>query len=163
MGSRKTAVSGKEFSKKIESESILVRGVGQRHRRRAAKPEEIFGIEKRPRDPLPRQPYIPASPTKAAQRAPRGLCAHPSSLLGLPHRRTGLGLRTGTEREPRLFARPRTGGGRDPAPPQGHPPLHTAWVSGGYRRLGAALAALSPRNIYRLALPHLELLPRSMD
>ena len=134
MGSRKTAVSGKEFSKKIESESILVRGVGQRHRRRAAKPEEIFGIEKRPKGPLPRQPsIIPASPTKAAQRAPRGLCAHPSSLLGLPHRRTGLGLRTGTEREPRLFARPRTGGGRDPAPPQGHPPPYRL----GFRGLQA--------------------------
>ena len=74
MGSRKTAVSGKEFSKKIESESILVRGVGQRHRRRAAKPEEIFGIEKRPRDPLPRQPSIFRPHRRRPPSAPLGAC-----------------------------------------------------------------------------------------
>ena len=67
--------------------------LGQRQRHRAAKPEEIPRIEKRPRAPYRRTyMHIPASPTEAAQRAPRGLCTHPSSLLGLPHRRTGLGL-----------------------------------------------------------------------
>ena len=105
--------------------------------------------------------HIPASPTEAAQRAPRGLCTHPSSLLGLPHRRTGLGLGWELEQSENAGFLPARGG---TAPmtqplPNPSPTPHTAWVSGGYSRLGAALAALSPRNIYRLALPHLELLP----